>query len=84
MHEGDQLELFTPEEMGEVRVAWEGGSPRALTRGHGLVILKPQAKKRMTDSEVNAQTELWLRRERATWGYQGAPLLVPLRGGNDG
>ncbi len=77
---GDQLELFTPKEMGEVRVPWGGVSPRALTRGYKSFIFDREGRKSMSDFVDPEQCDLWIPTKKAPWVYQGAPSLLPLTG----
>ncbi len=80
--EGDgllQLELALADS--HVRVPWEGTSPRALTACYERFILKPRAGKSVSDpGRDENQYDLWLPMKRVPWKYQGAPLLVDLRG----
>ena len=78
---GDQLILEGFEDflVGDHREPWEGRSPRALTKGHGMVILKAQAKKSMSDFVRDEnQFDLWLPMKKCASVYVGAPLLIPL------
>ncbi len=64
----DQLWLWEEE-------PFEGMSPRVLTAGYALGILKAQAAKSTSDFVDPEQYDLWLTMEKAPWSYQGAPLL---------
>ena len=60
------------------RVAFEGVSPRALTRVASGIIFKAQAKKRMTDFVDPAQCDLFDRvKKRPSLFGGGAPTLLP-------
>ncbi len=70
---GAQLELALDDS--RARVPWEGRSPRALTKGSKVVILRTRAAKSCLGP---GQIELFgagLSTEEAPWIYQGAPLL---------
>jgi len=78
---GDQLTLpgFEAVVVGASKLPWGGRSPRALTRGYKRFILKPRAKKSVSDfvSDEN-QYDLWLPVKKAPFVYDGAPSLLPL------
>ncbi len=78
-HEGDQLELWSNEQLlvGGARLPWGGRSPRALTRGYKSIKLNPSVKSvsGFVDPE---QYDLWLPVQKAPWRYQGAPSLLDL------
>jgi len=76
-HDGDQLLLGLPGLVELSKQPWGGRSPRALTRGHGRVILKAQAGKSASDFVRAGQGDLFeaVAEERA-FVYEGAPLLV--------
>ena len=62
-----------------INVPWEGRSPRGLTRGANLVILKAQAASRMTEAKFGDQIEMWPTEQKPAphvWG--GGPSLLPL------
>ncbi len=72
-----QLELFTLEEGGYVRVPWGGRSPRGLTRVALGLILKAQAAKSVSELISPSQLEFDLDGKKASPGFAGgAPLLV--------
>jgi len=77
-----QLDLFGQGVVGAGYSLWAGRSPRALTRGSKVIILKAQAAKSVSDfvSDEN-QLDLWLPIKNAPWIYQGAPLLKGVRDG---
>jgi len=77
----DQLTLPGLEDflVGDPRLPWGGISPRALTKGHGLTILKTQGEKSVSDfvSGEN-QLELWPTSIKGSGIYFGAQLLLEL------
>ncbi len=77
-HEGEQLQLSVGNGFRDgVAVPWGGLSPRVLTRGHGLFILKTQGAKSMGDFIDPAQCDLFEAVDKkAPPGYGGAPLLL--------
>jgi len=64
----DQLWLWDKE-------PFRGQSPRVLTAGYALSILKPRAQKSMSDFVDPEQYGLFITMKKAPWKYQGAPLL---------
>jgi len=76
--DGDQLVLEGLGLTELARVPWGGVSPRVLTRGHGVFILKAQAAKSMSEFVSGDQGDFWLPFKTAPWVYQGAPLLKEL------
>jgi len=78
-YHGEQLALL-PAAAGGCEEPWGGQSPRALTRGFRVGILKAQAAKSMSDFVDREQCDLWLPKIEAPWVYQGAPLLSEPRG----
>ena len=56
-------------------VPWGGRSPRALTRGYELGILKAQAAKEHGRIDLSVQIEMWPERQKDPFVYEGAPLL---------
>ncbi len=75
---GEQLELWSSRDMGEIVVPWEGRSPRELTRVVMSGIFKAQAGKSMSDFVSSVQCDLWLAAKKGPPVYRGAPLLVEL------
>ncbi len=64
-----ELDLFPGE-------PWDGKSPRALTRGRLLFILKPGGAKSMRDEVDPLQYDMWPTATNAPrFVYRGAPLL---------
>jgi len=61
-------------------IPWEGTSPRALTQGFKLGILKAQAGGCVSEVADPRQLCFWVPVKRAPWVYQGAQLLIPLEG----
>jgi len=68
-----ELELFPS-------LPWMGYSPRALTRGHLALILKPQGVKSVSDFVRDlSQLEFWPARKKARkFRAPSAPTLLPL------
>jgi len=58
-------------------VAWEGRSPRALTRGHKLLFLSQEAQKNGRFSVDPEQIDMFLEAKAGPQKYSGAPLLLP-------
>jgi len=79
---GDQLELFSPGAYEILRIPWGGLSPRALTRGSKVVILKAQAGRSVSAAVLLDLFETDKIRKGARV-YSGAPLLFPLLRRND-
>ena len=76
---GEQLMLPFEGGLERVRIPWDGRSPRALTRvGLGL-ILKAQAKKSVSDFEIDLdRLDLFAGGIEGPPENPGAPLLSPL------
>ncbi len=77
-HDSDQLEL----ELGDKRllIPWGGRSPRVLTAGYKLIILKRERQKKHERFVLGVQLEIWpgtIERAIAPSGAI-APTLLPL------
>jgi len=58
---GEQLELSLDDvRLKRIVVPWGGASPRVLTRGHAVSILKAQAAKNMSDGGAFVQGDLFV------------------------
>ncbi len=79
--DSDQLELGLGEGflVGASSLPWGGRSPRALTRAHGMFILKAQAGKSVSVFVDPEQCDLWLPMEKGPV-YDGASLLLEPKG----
>jgi len=76
---GEQLVLSLDDvRLQRVSVPWSGVSPRVLTKGHEVVILKAQAAKSMGDSVSADQGDLWPEWIKGPF-YEGAPTLLPFK-----
>ncbi len=79
MKSGVQLDLFEGMECGDVRVPWDGRSPRDLTQAGMNPIFKAQAVKKRERSGFDAgQLDLWLAKSEGPRRDSGAPSLLPL------
>ena len=72
-----QLNLFED----WVPLPWDGRSPRSLTRGAKALFLRRKPQKADRFFVDPDQLEVFGRRKKAPWGYQGAPLLKELDDG---
>ena len=77
--EGSQLVLALDD--AQVRVPWGGVSPRGLTAAYVRFTLKAQAAKARASFSDPEQFDLWLSGPKGPFVYEGAPCLLPLRGG---
>ncbi len=79
LSDGDQLLLPLKGLVSVDSLPWGGRSPRVLTRGHEVIILKAQAEKSMSAVFEFGQCALWPTAKEPPphiWG--GSPSLLPL------
>ena len=71
-------QLFLELGVVEVRVPWDGRSPRELTTSYKQFILKAELPGDVSAVKDPLQLELFGQSEKGGDGYAGAPLLIPL------
>jgi len=63
------------------RIPWSGRSPRELTRVAQSFIFKPGGAKSVRELLDPLQLEFWPSEDKGPHRYDGAPLLIPFKGG---
>jgi len=80
LHDKHQLDLGLPDSVLGNPGPWGGVSPRVLTSAYRRFSLKAQAVKSVSDFVDPEQYDLWLPIQERPFIYDGAPLLLPLKG----